>query len=343
MHTIFVVHGMGSYDAGWQAEVEKLIKDGYKSFGPPIDFDTIYKVVPLTYDNVFRDYLDQLNNENDRFDLIKNIATSTPNKLAKAVLRAAKKDPNDEFLYTHVADLLFYTVTEKQGQVVSQVQADLAENLQSGQTWSVIAHSLGTRVIHDVLQSSYSAGTGFRQAFGKPLCVLMLANVSRLIQELAGGDVYKTELFPSAKVDTGGCYFYANVRHELDPIAMPKPFRPPLGWQTGRDDGPNMYVDVKVPAEDTTQPNVHAMTHYLSNPLALRPFFNKTYTGPRLRDPLIDDTIFGTVYQEYKQSTAKAKIVAHVDKLEGLSSDPFGNWDQIVKLWSKFHKLVADF
>lgn len=343
MHTILLIHGMGNFNSGWQAEAETALENAYKAFNLPESFGQFYEVKALSYDNVFTEYLEQLANHNDRLALVQNILQSTGNNLAKAVVEAAQKDPTNNFVYTHVADVLIYTVTEKQGQVISQVQEQLGQTLQKGQTWSVIAHSLGTRVVHDVLQSSYSAGTEFRQGFGKPLSVLMMANVSRLIQELSGGDVYQSELFPSSMVDQGGCYFYVNARHELDPFTLPKPFRPPLEWQTGRNSQANMYLDVKLPAEDTTQANVHSMLHYLSNPLTLRSFFSKTFSGPRLSDPLIDDTTFNAAYQAYKQKTTAQEIQDYVDKLELLAADPFGNWTQIVDLWTQFEKLVHEF
>ena len=342
MHTIFMVHGMGDPEDGWHTEAEDALKTAYGVLELPVSFEDIYSIKPINYNNVFADHLAELDSHNDRFELLRTLQGEAPNGLIDAVVKAAERNPTDDFVYTHAADVLLYSATRMQGEVVSTVQTQLSEALRGGQRWSVIAFSLGTRVIHDVLQSSYTANTDFRRGFGKPQCLMTVANVGRVLQELTGGDIYQSAVRPSPMVDEGGCYHYLNIRHELDPFTYPRPFRPPLTWQESEMDGQtiNMYRDIFLPAEDTSQINVHDLAHYLSNPRATRDFFEYTYQGPRPRDPLIDDSRFGTLYTNYQNQTAVGEAEAIIEELEKLTRKPFSSWKQIQEIWIRFAKIV---
>lgn len=342
MHTIFVIHGMGEFEDGWDTDFEKVIREEYERYETTKTFDELYAVSSLSYDVIFRDYLTRLGNRNERFQLVDEIVRMTGNDLAKAVFKSAQLDPDDEFLYTHVADVLFYTVTNLAGRVITDVQNQLETKLKAlgdSATWSIVAHSLGTRVIHDVLQSEYTR-PDFRRAYGKPACLLQLSNVSRLTEVLIEGDIYNSAVIPAEETSRGACASYINAHHALDPFTLPHPFKPPIGWPTGQPN--DLYIDIPIPAEETIEKNVHSFATYMRNPRVSRPFFNWTYDVPGVLE-FIDETKFNQELTQFLGTTLPGNLRNLIDTLKDLTKDPINNWDQIVESWTKVKKLIKEF
>lgn len=342
MHTIFVIHGMGEFKDGWHTDFETIIREEYKRYETTKAFDELYTVSPLSYDAIFRDYLTRLGDRSERFKLVNEIVSLTGNDLAKAVLKLAQLNPDDDFLYTHVADVLFYTVTNLAGRVITDVQNQLETKLKAlgdSATWSIVAHSLGTRVIHDVLQSEYTR-PDFRRAYGKPACLLQLSNVSRLTEVLIGGKIYNSAVIPADETNRGACASYINAHHALDPFTLPYPFKPPNGWPTGQPN--DLYIDIPIPVEETIEKNVHSFATYMRNPRVSRPFFNWTYDVPGVLE-FIDEAKFNEEFTKYQATTLPGNLRQLVDTLKGLVKDPTNDWDQIVELWTKVKKLIMEF
>lgn len=345
MHRIFLVHGMGETD-GWHDAVEATLSERFNGYEPPIPFNKCYKVEKIDYNSVFSEYLEEWKDQQKRFQLLSNADRLTRNELVQAVLGAAQTEITDSPIFTHLADVLLYTATHKQDQVISLIQQTMEQKLADGDTYSIIAHSLGTRVMHDVLQSE-STRPRVQQAFGKPICLLQIANVTRLAGLLIPGDAYHSQVYPSMFTDKGACYFYVSVDHPLDPFTWPRPFRPPADWPPGDENVAELFFNVSIQAQDIVDWNTHGVENYLANPLTTKVFFNKTYPGPRLRDILIDDSRLAKAYQDYRKTTLVQKTVAQMDKfiseVETLARGSFDNWAEIVKMVKKFEGLIKRF
>lgn len=56
---LFLVHGMGKHEAGWHQPVEALLREIYGRYRVArfVSFDDRFEVVPIGYDDIFRDLL----------------------------------------------------------------------------------------------------------------------------------------------------------------------------------------------------------------------------------------------------------------------------------------------
>ncbi len=176
------------------------------------------------------------------------------------------------FWWTHVADVALYrcfpTYREAvRAAVMDAVVTAITPRVGAGDTnLSVLAHSLGTSVMHDTLHI-----LGSRQTLGgKPNAflatnfrfenIIMVANVSRLLQtdDADVQPVYKSIVRPGKRGQAGSyCQRYLNFRHEADPFTFPRMFEPE-GWD------PKRYGNELI--RHYWQPNIHDVGHYLLNP-----------------------------------------------------------------------------
>jgi hypothetical protein len=186
----------------------------------------------------------------------------------------------DEFLYTHFLDVIFYT-TLLGGKVRVEVAKQLGSLIARNplQKIHVIAHSLGTAVLHDTLALLYRAHANFSDDIPvldtrthKLSSVWMVANVSRLIQSATGlADPMESVVRPGP----GGCTNrLINIRHRFDPFTWCAGFDP-------RNDGswvPKAYFDRCYRAIETTsvrQLNTHEFTDFIENPSVSVPLLHR--------------------------------------------------------------------
>lgn len=241
-HLIFLVHGMGRYGrmdggefkpdtAGWFAEARKALEDNYDTFVKPgmglgVEFDDRFEVVDVIYDDIFEKIRTAWATQAEGWKLL-GLDTGFVGKI-QAVLQ--QKD-EDNFLWTHVADVALYALPLTRDavkmHVVDQMLGKLAEVIGAGpfDTWSVVAHSLGTAVTHDCLTLLQHHA---EERFGNwlpPRALCMIANVSRA---LTNNDTtcYDDVIAPSGP---GHPDYYLNANHELDPFTRIDPFRPMSG------------------------------------------------------------------------------------------------------------------
>jgi hypothetical protein len=189
----------------------------------------------------------------------------------------------DEFLYTHWLDVLFYTTY-----IGGWVRAELAEKLaglikeHGSKNVHVIAHSLGTAVLHDTLAQVYPRGgqpipgtpAWFSVENDQLQSVWMVSNVSNLINTVVG---LADPLAPGSTVKPGhgGCTkrFY-NVRHELDPFTLVRRFKPKNdGNWISFDNFKLRYRDIK--NDVILDPNTHSFSQYIYDPNVSLPMLRK--------------------------------------------------------------------
>ncbi len=178
---------------------------------------------------------------------------------------------DDDFIFTHWLDVMFYKsywgemvrnhVASKLGEVMSKNGArDL----------HIVAHSLGTAVIHDVLHKSYSGQyldnddiADLSIGTHKFASLTMIANVSRLANTISPiANPYQSVVKPGPK---GVARRMMNIHHQLDPFTWPKNFvrQKNHNW-VSEATFDNSYVDIKTTA--ITEKNPHSITQYLFNP-----------------------------------------------------------------------------
>jgi hypothetical protein len=353
MHTIFMVHGMGNFKEGskWSAELQKKIREHYDpkkyKFLGQTPFGKRYQFVEITYNQHFEKYLQEAQAQAERLSkwskLVPNINGDVLKFLDRVVSGAGSTDSN-KFAISHLGDVALYLATDVgevvKNDIVVQITKALGDDFDPARdSWSVIAHSLGTRVMTEVLQAGFTAAPSMR-SFGKARVVMMIANVSRLLQNLwpfNAGDVYHNAVFPS-RGDLGVCKCYVNATHRLDPVAFVNEFDPPADFGDGRTMLDDVYHPVKLPAADITTKDIHAAEHYMEHPAVHTALFSGLIgagIGPT-------DAEFAKAMDEYRKLTLEANITSvWRDSLAQLKTRPFGTVLQIVDLWEKYGDLLV--
>jgi hypothetical protein len=191
-----------------------------------------------------------------------------------------RKFGRDEFLYTHLLDVILYTtllgarVRLEVGRRLGRVIADYPTR-----KVHVVAHSLGTAVVHDTLDLLYRENSSFSDGLpGLDLVthrlssIWMIANVSRLMCSLTGQQhPYGSVVRPG----TGGCTnLFVNVRHELDVFTWFRKFDPPndTSW-IPRESFELSYVPIATSV--VRQPNTHDFSDYIEDPLVSVPLLRR--------------------------------------------------------------------
>ena len=350
-HLLFLVHGVGDTDPGWSKSIQDLIRALYANYH-------IAKLMPFDQHFAFKEV-----NYNDKFDARRTAWKTEADKVVTALSEGGMKagaitkltsiasEPSrEEFLNTHALDVVMYRFlaleaeqvrTAVQKQILTALAAQPAN--ESG-LWSVIAHSLGTSVMHDVLHQMFSplrpvAFEPLPAGLFRPYVVMMVANVSRLLENKSffgdDGDAYRSFVRPSKDPAQGACDFFINVRHEWDPIPKPRMFRPTDDWPDVATRAQRRYIDVEINAIE--QPNVHDFSHYLKNPKTHVPLF-RCLTVP---DLLTEDEA-AAASLAYEASTPLEKFKKEAKNLEKLSlPESEQDWRNIITMLRNYHDQFA--
>lgn len=346
-HLLFLVHGVGDTKPNWSEPIQELIRTLYAGYH-------ISKLMPFDQYFAFHEI-----NYNDKFDAQRTAWKNASASVVKALGDGGMKpgavttltkwgaEPDkDRFLNTHALDVVIYRYlslvaeqvrTTVQKQVLSALAAQPANHMGR---WSVIAHSMGTSVTHDVLHQLFTPNrpadwASLPVGAFRPYVVMMLASVSRLLENKeffgADGDVYKSVVRPGPASSNAACDYFINVRHEWDPIPKPRRFWPTDDWPDAATRTQGRYIDVEINAIE--QPNVHDFAHYLKNPKSHVPLF-RLLTVPSL----LKDEEYTTACQAYEESTPLEKFKREAKKLEKLSlSESEQDWRNILTMLRDFH------
>ena len=153
-------------------------------------------------------------------------------------------------------------------QLVRGVRAMAQENGGDMSRAHVVAHSLGTSVVHDTLVA-LTLESDLHEGVLDPLqfkwqSITMVANTSRLLEsavDVSPGassedfEAYNSILQPGR--DDSCCRSYLNVRHQIDPITWPRRFAP--SWPVGP------YRNVVLDRFDEPT-KIHNVDHYMRAP-----------------------------------------------------------------------------
>jgi hypothetical protein len=286
---LIVVHGMGSNPPKWsEALVQKLdaIASQYSAFKKGAAFSQRLTIAEVRYDGIFERYLEEWQASAKNFAEFQKKQKLPLPGLMKWLTGSSLPKEEESFFWSTLLDALLYrgfpvVRDEVRAVAMSQIVGHCTANMRAGDlSVSILAHSLGTAVVHDTLQllasgpqlgnDSFTAKRGwhFENLF-------MLANVARLgppaLLDLK--DTAKDYLVRPRSAGTPGdlSTFYCNAlysfRHELDPFVRWSPFEP-TKW------GEDFINPSPLPAIHAA--NVHGFTHYLNNPAVHIPIINKS-------------------------------------------------------------------
>jgi hypothetical protein len=280
-HVLLFVHGMGAYvtadgkpDETWFNDSAAALKEQYVKY--PIvsltSFEDRFEIVHINYDTEIFKLVSRWQTESKTI-LASGIPAAPAEKLVGWLNNAAKIDNN--FAWTHAACVILYRFFPLMRQrikvsVAAQFQQALATNADGPvSAWSVISHSLGTIVTHDVLQAMDSttpneAGISILDAMVPSANLLaMVANVSKILE--TDSPVYDGVVVPQSMVKhSSACYSYLSYRNEFDPFVRLDPFDPGNlpAWSLAKANG--SFVDVFT--HNIHDLDTHSFRNYIVNP-----------------------------------------------------------------------------
>jgi hypothetical protein len=260
-------------------------------------------------------------------------------------LQRAKVDAS--FAWTHAADVLLYrcfkdvriTVVTH---VVRQMLDALTPQIEQGITprWSVVAHSLGTAVTHDALDMLFSSrlpDSGrdpLSPAHHRAEVVMMVANVSRVLETVVGG-VYNSLVQPGPDEVVGrGCRYYLTARHRLDPFTTPKPFDPG-DWPDLAAVQQGRFRNILV--NHIHEANVHGFGHYLLHPKVHIPMFRLLCFDEITKELITDEEEQNALDRFADLRAVGALDIKH--RLETIPASHAMDWKHLKELWDAYHTV----
>jgi hypothetical protein len=330
-HALFMVHGMGDQQKGWEKGAVKKLRNAWKD-ADLIDrygtFDSNYDIKPLRYSKKIMDYWEEYRKKAQSLGAID--ITGAP-AIIKAIYKITTKEPDtDNSLLTHWTDVLLYASTDFNHEIPIDMAGEILEKLikENVYNYSIIGHSMGTRVVHDALQRAYSGSEPAYQALGIPTVLLQAANVTNLMSfnsEEFKGDKYK--VFPTNELFAGACRYLISANHKADIIASLKPF------EMHQNDISNKYVaknfhDVELNFlelyHDLSFSNIidfiaeaHSIENYMSHPDIYVPFFNRTKYPYEEGPPPISSSKHKELVKNYKTNSKIGKIKQNLKIVSG--------------------------
>ncbi len=349
---VYFVHGIGKHGKEWLDEADdgttprEQLADAWKRYGKSLGkMEDHLRLVPICYDNVYTDLYAAWSEAvaTLRTHLVGHPgAADTLKPLLDAAERPANGVANDEFLFTHVFDLLWYWGNSLvQGKIVSSVARQILDDLvnyyeKPGNSFSIVAHSMGTSVVHKVLQALYTEPQ-YRDRLSSRLkfkVVMQISNTSYALS--ANRDSHYTNVVkPSAYANAGVCWTMINVACRYDPVSELIPFDPPADWLDSYSQSSGSYLAVRTARIAT--PNVHSIARYIENPLVHIPLFE------RLRGVTIPAPLKKKAFEEFDARTPEGAFKQVKGQFENLINSSGTSTPEFIAAVKQFMDLVRTF
>lgn len=280
---LILLHGMGVHTAeSFKKEVMSGINASLKRYASyqHINFEDDVEIKSISYDHIFEERRKALADSGLAIqDIIKKLGGVDLPDIITTIARIDANLGGDEFAHTHVLDVILYlTMIGEQVRLhVEQEIVDVLRNTPQSTPVNILAHSLGTAVLHDSLHKLYSTGVSGGTQINvnqfKLSSIWMFANVSRIITTFSGlKDPYLSLVNPAP----GGCTnTFFNVFNSFDPFTLKtfKRFDPP-------DDGKWIdtttykYTYRSIETTKISRGNTHSIEGYLEDPAVCHSFLN---------------------------------------------------------------------
>ena len=267
---VLVIHGMGTHKPG---ETKKLIADSLnqaaKNFGLA-DFDINDKVEFFQFN--YSDFLDEirLKDAEKVGELVNHISLlkghGLGEKSASELISFFSDFDKDEMLYTHWMDVVYYGLMfwgEKiRVDLAKKINDLMIEREEGNRKFHIIAHSLGTAVLHDTLAKLFRKDTDITSEIPQLDTdrfqidsLWMVANVSRLLNLL--NDISDPNHSVVNSDPENGCTsLLFNVRNEFDPFTWVKTYKRPIKRLKGKH----------IKLDTIRKINTHDLGEYVEHP-----------------------------------------------------------------------------
>lgn len=290
-HVLLLVHGMGDNvnDDGtpqtdWADNARRTLEDEYKKYAVlnAVPFEERFEVVPVSYDSVFNNLLTRWADRSRELRAVGVPIDGVVGDVFDWLDKGAKQE--DNFAWTHMADVIFYRFFSPVRQrvktcVAKQFKAALKPTTEgSVSSWSVIAHSLGCVVTHDVLHAMDTTtpnedGISILDAMVPAASIVaMIANVSKLLEN--DMDVYDSQVVPPTAIKPNtACFHYLSANNKLDPFLLSGRFEPRSHpeWREAKKN--KTFLDIRI--GNVHEVNVHGFKNYMVNPAVHIPLFER--------------------------------------------------------------------
>ena len=351
-HVLFFVHGMGSYvnasgtaNNDWSKAAVKALKEQYNKYAilKSIPFESRFDIVHINYDTEFSKLLKRWDEEAAKILASGNAGAPEVVRLIGWLEGGSQIDEN--FAWTHVSDVILYRFFSLVRQrikihVANQFRNTLAPNADGAVTsWSVIAHSLGTIVTHDVLHALDSttpnqAGISILDSMVPSANVVcMICNVSKVMENDL--DVYDSLVVPSSAVKThSACFNYLSCNNKWDPFVVLEPFEPSgtIPWDVARANA--TFLDIET--ENVHDINVHSVNNLLVNPSVHIPLLEALCGMGSILDNEKQEAI--EQFTNIPDETIEDAFDALIEEFEGEELADLEEWtDLIGKLYARWN------
>jgi hypothetical protein len=339
----------------WAATYKELLPGLYKKYAAAkyLPFDQQFELKPLFYNDCFDDLRDKWAKAAAEVLPLMKPGQLGGNALVQMTKWAAAANKK-QFLLTHALDVVFYRFFPNvAAQVRARIHRQMLDGIKGADRWSVIAHSLGTSVIHDTLVWMFDPGApkgrlpsgGFRME-----ALAMIANVSRVLESSgyidkdgnsldSTWDVYRSVVRPSADPDAGVCSSFLNAWHAWDPIPIPKQFKAAPDWPDRKTrDKKGSFVDIPIDGIEDIRSvsDVHDLGHYLRNPDVHIPLFNALIP---IVGGIISEEEERDARREYRADNPLSRAKKKIEELKSFRlSDEEGDWQKILGMIHEFLK-----
>jgi hypothetical protein len=335
---VLVIHGMGTHNPG---ETKKIIADGLnnaaENFGLS-NFD-IYDKVEF-YQFNYSDFLDKIRLKDaeqaskliDHINLLKGHGLGE--RAASELIEFFAGFGEDKMFYTHWMDVLYYGLMfwgEKiRVDLAKKINDLMIEKVRAGRELHIIAHSLGTSVLHDTLSKIFRKDTDLYSEVPqldtdrfKIDSLWTVANVSRLLNLLNDIEDPNHSIVTS---DIGGCTdLLFNMRNEFDPFCWIKTYKRPIARLKGK----HIKVDT------IRKTNTHDLGEYVEHP-----DFSARFLTSALKIRISKQTYYKGM-AEYKKTCLienTSEFLAKVKEIKP-SGDPKQSISAIKKVIKAAHEL----
>ena len=333
---LVVVHGIGVHT---KESIEKTVNTAatnalkrYRFWDQNEDFKKYVDIVGIGYDDIFEKERKLIG---DNVTALKAMLVGM--NFADSVIEQLEKVTKDEFLNTHVLDVIFYAGLHSE-RVRLRALETLAEQLKGRSDVHVLCHSMGTAVVHDALHKAYTGGFDAKEDVKlsthkhKIESLWMFANTSQLFYDW---NPLRTNIDPRTSIvspaaDKLGCvYRFYNITHKFDLIGTVRPFKAPSSWARYQDDLQlDFYRDIKTENFYTSK-NPHDLGQYLEDPLVSEAFLTE----------LMPSHVFDPTPDEHAEAADKVtSLNENVHDVVDFAKDEIKNVDD----FATFVKLIRD-
>jgi hypothetical protein len=287
-HVVILVHGMGKHAANdFRLDfirAANVAMQRYRGFETK-RIENLVILEEVNYDRHFAESRERMGRESGPIYARLRAVTELADQVLRTafVLKLANVERafgRDDYLYTHFLDAVLYCTA-----LGARVRVEVGHRLASliaaypSRQIHVVAHSLGTAVVHDTLDLLYRDSAALSGdlprldvATQKLASVWMIANVSRLMSRATGlTDPFASVVKP---VPAGCTNQLVTVSHRLDVFSWFWPFTPP------QDDSwiPREYYRRAFSSIETSvvsQLNTHDFAGYIEDPRVSVPLLRR--------------------------------------------------------------------